>query len=386
VLRQIRRPAYGIWAVLGNADRYKDDESNEKMDGFAKRLTDLGIRVLRNTYEPLELKDSGDHILILGVEGPYLSRSRLNGLLNGIPSGSAVIMLSHYPDILKNRADALVVNLEEAEGKGVMGWGWQDNAFFEHNSGIVRFQQNGQHRLRVQRREDGVAIERICLVPATQRALILTSHLKNPGNISEALQNPSNRDYPNIITIQAKDVSDSNIFGSWKKVWDETASINPVLKDVSDSDVKNEFPLAKPEHYFEANFHAKAGVDYYVFVRMKAQNDLISNDSVHIQFNDSINQKGEPIFRIGKLGIRSGLKKINLILAGHTHGGQIRFPVIRALDIIPYHKVIYDMGLFQSQGTQMYVNRGIGTVLLPMRFLCLPEITLFQFSKVERRE
>ena len=165
VLGQIKMPAYGIWAVLGNADSYKDDESNEKINRFVRRLTDIGIRVIRNGHESLVMGDSGERVFIAGVEGPYLSRSKLDWLLSSIPDNSPVILLSHYPDILENHADALVVNLEESEGQGVLGWVWQDNAFFDHNSPVVRFDNDGQHRLRVQSREDGVSIERICIVP-----------------------------------------------------------------------------------------------------------------------------------------------------------------------------------------------------------------------------
>jgi len=69
----------------------------------------------------------------------------------------------------------------------------------------------------------------------------------------------------------------------------------------------------------------------------------------------------------------------NLVLCGHTHGGQVRLPLIGALDIVPYHKIRYDLGLFDIRGTKLYVNRGIGTAMLPIRMLCPPEITLFKF-------
>ena len=380
VLRQIKKPSHGVWVVLGNADRSKSDESNLGMMRFARRLKELGIKVLRNTSESLAVGDNGDRIFIVGVEGSYLSRSKLSWLLNEIPSCSPIIMLSHYPDILEKRADALVINLEDEEGKGVRGWGWQDNAFFEHDSGLVCFEKDGQHRLRVQRREDGVAIERICLFPVTHQTTNPAFPFADQLDSIDGLQAPPDLEDSAVITIQAKDIPDSNIFGSWQKVWDSTAEVNPVLKDISDSDFKNEFPLLEPDNYFEATFYAKAGVYYHVLAKMKADNDLIANDSVYLQFNDSIGPDKEPIFRIGELGTRRGLSKINLILAGHSHGGQIRLPLLGAPIIIPKHKITHDMGLFYLDGTQMYVNRGIGTVMLPMRFLCSPEITLFQFS------
>jgi len=67
----------------------------------------------------------------------------------------------------------------------------------------------------------------------------------------------------------------------------------------------------------------------------------------------------------------------SLILAGHSHGGQIRLPFWGAL-ILPVGVGDYDKGLFQTPSGSIYVNVGIGTYSLPVRFFCRPEITLIQ--------
>jgi predicted MPP superfamily phosphohydrolase len=67
---------------------------------------------------------------------------------------------------------------------------------------------------------------------------------------------------------------------------------------------------------------------------------------------------------------------VDLILSGHTHGGQVRFPFLGALSLPPLGKK-YVEGLFRFNKLQLYVNRGIGTVGLPFRLNCPPEITLF---------
>ena len=71
--------------------------------------------------------------------------------------------------------------------------------------------------------------------------------------------------------------------------------------------------------------------------------------------------------------------KVNLILVGHTHGGQIVLPLIGPL-FLPlrgeYRK--YVSGLYKVNGTYMYVNRGLGTSIIPIRLLCSPEITLIR--------
>lgn len=69
--------------------------------------------------------------------------------------------------------------------------------------------------------------------------------------------------------------------------------------------------------------------------------------------------------------------RFDLILAGHSHGGQVRLPFYGALKL-PYGVGSYDMGYFESAGGPLYVNVGIGTYHLPLRFNCRPELTLIR--------
>ena len=70
--------------------------------------------------------------------------------------------------------------------------------------------------------------------------------------------------------------------------------------------------------------------------------------------------------------------KFDLILAGHSHGGQVRIPFLGAA-ILPYNVGRYDRGFFKTGSGPLYVNPGIGCYLLPIRFCCRPEITVIQF-------
>ncbi|MFZ4396524.1 MAG: metallophosphoesterase, partial [Kiritimatiellia bacterium] len=67
--------------------------------------------------------------------------------------------------------------------------------------------------------------------------------------------------------------------------------------------------------------------------------------------------------------------RFDLALAGHTHGGQSRIPLVRQLtgrsDFDTYRR-----GLFQTPCGPLYVNPGIGTFLFKMRFLSRPEVTV----------
>ena len=69
----------------------------------------------------------------------------------------------------------------------------------------------------------------------------------------------------------------------------------------------------------------------------------------------------------------------DLMLSGHTHGGQVRFPFLPAFRLPPYGKH-YVEGFFRHGPTQLYVNRGIGTVGVPFRLDCPPEITVFTLA------
>jgi hypothetical protein len=69
--------------------------------------------------------------------------------------------------------------------------------------------------------------------------------------------------------------------------------------------------------------------------------------------------------------------QVVLQVSGHTHGGQVRAPLYGAIKKVRYGQN-YVAGLFQdpSERASLYVNRGIGSMGLPVRFLCPPEITL----------
>ncbi len=72
---------------------------------------------------------------------------------------------------------------------------------------------------------------------------------------------------------------------------------------------------------------------------------------------------------------------IDLSLAGHTHGGQVTLEFIHP-DLSPSRLITpYVRGGFEKPGGQLYVNRGIGTILVPMRFGAPPEITIFELAR-----
>jgi predicted MPP superfamily phosphohydrolase len=74
---------------------------------------------------------------------------------------------------------------------------------------------------------------------------------------------------------------------------------------------------------------------------------------------------------------------IDLQISGHSHGGQVRLPFVGALSTPTYGEK-YVEGLYKVKDSmlQVYTNRGIGTTLIPVRFMCRPEITVFTLHSI----
>ena len=64
-----------------------------------------------------------------------------------------------------------------------------------------------------------------------------------------------------------------------------------------------------------------------------------------------------------------------LALAGHTHGGQVRLPFLPPL-WLPWGSGRFVEGWYEAKGSRLYVSRGIGTSVLPIRMLARPELAL----------
>ena len=97
---------------------------------------------------------------------------------------------------------------------------------------------------------------------------------------------------------------------------------------------------------------------------------LIARDRVNIL----LSHNPDTFERAASLGI-------DLSLAGHTHGGQAALEFISP-EIAPARLVTpYVAGLFHKPGSQLYVNRGIGTIGIPIRIGAPPEITLFTLTR-----
>lgn len=73
-------------------------------------------------------------------------------------------------------------------------------------------------------------------------------------------------------------------------------------------------------------------------------------------------------------------RNVNLTLAGHTHGGQVRLPIIGPIFTASNYGNKYAIGFIEENGKKLITTRGIGVSILPFRFNCPPEIVVIEFT------
>jgi predicted MPP superfamily phosphohydrolase len=71
---------------------------------------------------------------------------------------------------------------------------------------------------------------------------------------------------------------------------------------------------------------------------------------------------------------------VDLQLSGHSHGGQVRIPLLPPL-VLPRLGRKYVSGSYQIRALTLYTNRGLGTVEIPVRLNCPPEVTLLTLRR-----
>ncbi len=71
---------------------------------------------------------------------------------------------------------------------------------------------------------------------------------------------------------------------------------------------------------------------------------------------------------------------VDLMLAGHIHGGQLALESVHHGLNLGHLLYRYTSGWYEQDGTLLYVNRGIGTTGFPIRFGARPEITIFELA------
>jgi hypothetical protein len=118
---------------------------------------------------------------------------------------------------------------------------------------------------------------------------------------------------------------------------------------------------------FETSRHMSPGSEKFVHTYLQGVESLIAPETANILMSHN----PDTFDRAADMGI--GLR-----LAGHTHGGQVALEFVSP-EIAPSRLVTpYVSGWFQKPGGQLYVNRGIGTIGVPIRIGAPPEITVYE--------
>ncbi|MCP4402243.1 MAG: metallophosphoesterase [bacterium] len=68
---------------------------------------------------------------------------------------------------------------------------------------------------------------------------------------------------------------------------------------------------------------------------------------------------------------------LSLVISGHTHGGQVVIPFFGP-PVLPVKNKDYSSGLITTAKTQLFISRGIGWAIYPIRFNCYPEIAVLE--------
>ena len=241
-----------------------------------------------------------------GAAGAY--RIWLRGLAagNSYNNDSVHVQLSDSIDAAGNptwrigSTSSTPIILEDCLGCGVRGWGWSDNGYGAGALGpLVRLATTGRHTLRIQAREDGLSVDQIVL----SRAQHLSSA---PGLMKDdtlVLKRTVATTPPPGGSCTAGEVVLYAAASTQKSAWNLTADTSAAggsrLFNPDAGAPKLATAEAAPTRYFNLEFDADANTDYRLWIRGKALNDFWGNDSVFVQFSDSVTPANAATWRIG---------------------------------------------------------------------------------------
>ena len=244
----------------------------------------------------------------------------------------------------------MAVVLEKCDGAGRLGWGWNDSGWCEPGAPIY-FKTAGPQTLRVQQREDGIMFDQIVIsaaayaakspgllkvdttiVPTTlgsNTGITATHTYKKAGVYPVRLwvtdsvgQESSAVTTANVATttaggtpvpatddaevvLHAADVPADDINGRWRRVSTSSAASGVALENSDLGEAKRTTALASPSNYVDLRFNAQAGVPYWMWVRMRADDNSYANDSLFVQFSGSVTSTGSSTHRIGTSSARA---------------------------------------------------------------------------------
>jgi hypothetical protein len=193
---------------------------------------------------------------------------------------------------------AATVNLEDAAGAGLSGWGWQDNGYGTRVLGPLVYFTGGPQTVRLQVREDGFSVDQIVL-SSEQYLTSAPGALKNDGTIlGSPTPAPAPSPSPSATEIVALAKEASRLAGNWSLLPDVTAAGGVAAGSPNAGAAKVTSAAASPANYVEFTIEVEAGTPYRLWLRGRAEGDSWANDSVFVQFSNAIDGTS-PAWRIG---------------------------------------------------------------------------------------
>ncbi len=197
-------------------------------------------------------------------------------------------------------------------------------------------------------------------------------HFKGNRFFADRVINKINKYQPDIVVFTGDIVENKN-----KKYLPEaleyiTQIKYPTFGIFGNHDPKNYKSIQKFKQAFKST-----GGDFFINEKIDL-GSFVLHGAYNIKAFDDIENKPKILLcHYPIVGNKKIEQPYDLVLCGHSHGGQVRFPFIGA-PVLPPAVGRYVKGLYQSNIGPLYVNVGVGTFFIPVRFFCPPEITVIQ--------
>lgn len=182
--------------------------------------------------------------------------------------------------------------------------------------------------------------------------ILITGDIATPGGTAKG--------YEDVLTKLKARLGVFFVQGNWE-YWEPVKELGDILKSANIVDLTNKHHLIKDDLWL-------VGLD-----------DELAG-SPQVSTYEGVPAKGKIISMFHSPVLFKAIKsKTNLAFAGHSHGGQIRLPFFGPI-WTPEGTGIYDFGWFDEGKAKMYVSRGLGNSILPIRFNCSPEVAFIKVN------
>lgn len=182
--------------------------------------------------------------------------------------------------------------------------------------------------------------------------IIITGDITTPGGTAKG--------YEEVLLKLKAPLGVYFVQGNWE-YWEPVKELKSIFKKAGILDLTNQKQLIKDDLWL-------VGLD----------DELAGYPSTDIYMGLPVNGKIISMYHSPAL-FKSIYKKTDLAFAGHSHGGQIRIPFIGPI-WTPDSTDGYVSGWFEEGNAKMYVSRGLGNSILPIRFNCRPEVAFIKIN------